>query len=77
MAVRSSADERGVGPTLACGSGAIAAIGAGIVESRFKFDQEVDVRMPGGLLKVTIGEDFKYALLEGEATKVFEGSVDI
>jgi len=69
--------ERGVGPTLACGSGAIAAIGAGIVENRFKFDQEVAVRMPGGELKVTIGENFKYAILEGEAVRVFEGSVEI
>jgi diaminopimelate epimerase len=67
--------ERGVGPTLACGSGAIAAVGTGIALSKFMFDQTVHVRMPGGMLSVTIGENWKYAVLEGEATKVFSGNI--
>lgn len=69
--------ERGVGPTLACGSGAVAAVAAGIAEDHFSFEQTVQVRMPGGLLKVTIGSDWSYAVLEGGAVKVFTGSVEI
>ena len=69
--------ERGCGPTLACGSGAIAAVAAGIREGRFDLDQTVNVRMPGGDLKVTIGEDWSFAVLEGTAVKVFEGNVEL
>lgn len=69
--------ERGCGPTLACGSGAIAAVAAGIREGKFEQEQAVKVRMPGGDLKVTIGPDWTYAILEGTATRVFEGSVEI
>lgn len=69
--------ERGCGPTLACGSGAIAAVAAGVAEERFNFEQKVTVRMPGGDLFVTMGTDWKYAVLEGSATKVYEGTVEI
>ncbi len=69
--------ERGVGPTLACGSGAVAAVAAGIAEDRFHFDQPIEVRMPGGMLKVTIGDQWSSALLEGDAVKVFDGIVAI
>jgi diaminopimelate epimerase len=65
--------ERGVGPTLACGSGAIAAVAAGIATEKFGFEQPVSVRMPGGFLTVTIGTDWNYAVLEGEAVRVFSG----
>ncbi|MCB2211348.1 diaminopimelate epimerase [bacterium] len=67
--------ERGVGPTLACGSGAIAAAGAAVAQNMFPYDEPVTVRMPGGMLAVTIGKDWEYAILEGEAVKVFEGTV--
>jgi len=69
--------ERGVGPTLACGSGAIAAIGAGVAEGKWQFEQTVNVRMPGGEIKVTIGPDWSYAVLEGDAIKVYEGVVEV
>jgi len=69
--------ERGVGPTLACGSGAIAAVAAGIREGKFNHDQTVEVRMPGGMIAVTIGTDWTYAVLEGTAVKVYDGVVDI
>ncbi len=69
--------ERGVGPTLACGSGAIAAVGAGIVEGRFEFERPVRVRMPGGELRVIIGDEWSAAVLEGEAQRVYEGIVEV
>ncbi len=69
--------ERGVGPTLACGSGAIAAAAAGVKTGRYDFDEQIMIRMPGGLLGVTIGQDWKSAVLEGDAVRVFEGKVEI
>jgi len=42
--------ERGVGETLACGSGACAAVA--ILHRRGQVDDEVDVRLPGGRLQI-------------------------
>lgn len=69
--------ERGVGPTLACGSGAIAAVAAGVARGMLPFEQKIGVRMPGGMLAVTIGPDWAYAVLEGMAVRVFSGEVDL
>ncbi len=69
--------ERGVGPTLACGSGAIAAVGAGIAENRLNTGTRIEVRMPGGSLYVTISDDWSTAILEGTAEKVFDGVVTV
>ena len=63
--------ERGVGETLACGSGACAAVVAG--QSLKQLDKTVFVQLPGGELKVDwLGED-KPIWLAGPAVKVFEG----
>jgi len=69
--------ERGVGVTLACGSGAVAAVAVGIAEGKFNFDQKITVRMPGGMLAVTIGKEWSSAVLEGEAVKVFDGEIEL
>ena len=65
--------ERGVGETMACGTGAcavmIAAHEAGLVGSR------ADVRFPGGVLDVE-WEDGGEVLLTGPAERVFEATVD-
>jgi diaminopimelate epimerase len=71
--------ERGAGETLACGTGACAAVVAGIRLGLL--DATVDVHTHGGLL--TIGWPFATAgqsahvLLTGPAVTVFEGSVDL
>ena len=62
--------ERGVGETLACGTGACAVAVAGRL--RGYIDNEVDVKLPGGILDVDwdgVGEVF----LSGPAEKVFTG----
>jgi len=66
--------ERGVGPTLACGTGAVAVCFAGVLEDRFEKDEWIDVNLPGGLLQVRIG---KYFLIKGPATEVFSGEKTI
>jgi diaminopimelate epimerase len=63
-------DERGVGETLACGTGACATVAAAISERRMA--ERVTVRVPGGDLLVRPGP--RAFELAGPAEYVFEGS---
>ncbi len=67
--------ERGVGETLACGSGACAAVAYGI--SRGWLDETVTVNLPGGKLSVSWAGEGHPALLTGPTAIVFEGSIRI
>ena len=62
---------RGVGETLACGSGACAAMA--ILVRRGRVDREVTVSLPGGDLRIAWPEDTAPILMAGPATFVFEG----
>jgi diaminopimelate epimerase len=67
--------ERGVGETLACGTGAAAAVAVG--RRRGLLDADVRVDLPGGAASVSwpgVGEQL---WLKGPATTVFTGSIDI
>ena len=61
--------ERGVGETLACGSGAAAAVA--VANRMGDVGQETRVRLPGGELLVTL--DDRGAWLTGPANYVFAG----
>ncbi len=62
--------ERGVGPTLACGTGACA---AAVVAHRVgAADRRLDVELPGGTLKIALGED-NHVWMTGPAEWVFSG----
>ena len=63
--------ERGVGETLACGSGACAA--AAILMRRGQVDREVAVSLPGGELRIGWPRDDAPITMEGPAAFVFEG----
>lgn len=65
--------ERGAGETLACGTGACAAVATGI--RRGLLDSPVRVHVLGGWL--TIDWDGSTLRMTGPATTVFTGSVDI
>ena len=65
--------ERGAGETLACGTGACAAVAAGV--RRGLLDSPVRVQTHGGVL--TIAYDGQNLRLTGPATSVFNGQVDI
>jgi len=74
--VRLRVFERGVGETLACGSGACAAVAAGIRLGLL--DTRVDVRTRGGILTIAwAGGDNDAVFMTGPATTVFEGQIDI
>ncbi|MFD2230362.1 diaminopimelate epimerase [Alkalimarinus sediminis] len=67
--------ERGVGETMACGTGACAAVVAG--QLRGLLDASVEVKLPGGNLQIEwLGEGHS-VMMKGPATKVFEGQVRV
>lgn len=67
--------ERGVGETLACGSGACAAAVAGIQLG--KLDNRVQVEVQGGLLSVTWRGEGEPVWMSGPAETVFEGQISL
>ena len=71
--------ERGAGETLACGTGACAAVVAGIRLGLL--DRRVDVETRGGRLTIewagASGDLAAPVLMTGPATTVFEGEIDI
>lgn len=66
--------ERGSGMTMACGTGACAALVAGYVTNRC--GNEADIIMPGGILKVTYDIKSGNVYLFGDANEVFTGEVN-
>ncbi len=67
--------ERGVGETLACGSGACAAVVAGIRWGLL--DASVDVHTRGGVLTISWEGGDAPVLMTGPAVTVFRGEIDI
>ena len=67
--------ERGVGETLACGTGACAAVVAG--QRRNRLDDEVSVQLPGGELVVSWRGDAEPVWLSGDAEFISEGIIDL
>jgi diaminopimelate epimerase len=65
--------ERGVGVTMACGTGACAAATAFAIAGKVPFDREVTVRLPGGPLGVVVREDLGAVYMKGPAARVYEG----
>ncbi|KQO14778.1 diaminopimelate epimerase [Acidovorax sp. Leaf78] len=74
--VRLRVFERGVGETLACGTGACAAVASGIRLGLL--DAEVQVETRGGTLTIAwSGQAADSVFMTGPATTVFEGQIDI
>jgi diaminopimelate epimerase len=76
--VRLRVYERGVGETLACGTGACAAVVAGIRLGLL--DAHVDVQTLGGRLTIEWRDNAAHdapVFMTGPATTVFEGEIDI
>ena len=63
--------ERGVGETLACGTGACAAVVASVLNDLT--DEEVIVKLLGGELSVRWDRKVNHVFLDGPAVKVFDG----
>ncbi|MGF1546995.1 MAG: diaminopimelate epimerase [Thiotrichales bacterium] len=73
--VRLRVYERGAGETLACGSGACAAVAAG--RRRGLLASTVRVDLPGGTLNIQWDGDPHPVLMTGPAETVFEGTIEL
>jgi len=65
--------ERGAGETLACGTGACAAVVACVLNG--KTGRSVLVHLPGGDLDIEWSECDNHVYMTGPATEVFEGEI--
>jgi diaminopimelate epimerase len=67
--------ERGAGETLACGTGACAAVVAGQIQGLL--DEQVSVRLPGGELVIKWQGGNEPVWMIGPAVSVYEGRIEI
>jgi len=67
--------ERGAGETLACGTGACAAVVAG--RQRGLLDATVNVSLRGGTLRIAWAGEGEPVWMAGPALTVFEGTIDL
>lgn len=67
--------ERGSGETLACGTGASAAVVAAVLNGFCAKNEDVTVNLKGGFLTINYTDDAVY--MTGGAEKVFEGVVEV
>jgi diaminopimelate epimerase len=72
--IKLSVFERGVGPTLACGSGACATVGLAYLHHFV--EANVLVQQEGGCLEISI-DDFQNIFQSGPASLVFSGRIEI
>lgn len=66
--------ERGVGLTLACGTGACATVAVGVRKGLISVEEEVAVNLPGGTLSIKQRAD-GHAIMRGPARHVFSGTL--
>jgi diaminopimelate epimerase len=69
--------ERGAGLTDACGTGACAAAVASVRAGAARPGAPIEVRLPGGVLEITVAPDLARVTMRGAATRVFEGEADL
>lgn len=68
--------ERGSGETMACGTGACATVVACVLNGLCAHDEEITVKLRGGNLRIRYNTDGT-VIMNGTATKVFEGEVEL
>ncbi len=69
--------ERGVGRTLACGTGACAVAVAAARQGLVAFDAEICVGLPGGPLHISVARETLDVTMRGPARRVFSGEVPV
>lgn len=74
-AIRLRVFERGTGETLACGTGACAAVVAGCLQGLL--DDTVKVNLPGGQLNINWLKPDAPVMMTGPVSTVYEGTIEI
>lgn len=69
--------ERGVGWTLACGTGACATTTSAALNGLVPFDVPVQVHLPGGYLKITVDSKLEHVFMDGPAEFVYSGNIEL
>ena len=69
--------ERGVGWTLACGTGACATTVSAAINGLVPFDEPVQVHLPGGYLKITVDSRLEHVYMDGPAEFVYSGIIEL
>ncbi len=70
--------ERGAGETLACGSGACAAVVAGVAQGFLEENFPVEVNLPGGKLSISWSGNLSDCVyMSGPAREVFRGTIQL
>ena len=64
--------ERGAGETMACGTGACAVCAAAVWQGYCRYDENIEIRQPGGRLVTSYLADGRM-IMEGPAEYVFDG----
>jgi diaminopimelate epimerase len=67
--------ERGAGETMACGTGACAAVVAAVLNG--VADRKTTVQLRGGSLEIEWNEESNRVYLTGDAVTVFEGETEL
>ena len=68
--------ERGSGETLACGTGACAAVAAAVLNGHCKRGEEITVKLKCGNLMITYAEN-SHIYMRGAAEKVYDGVYEL
>jgi diaminopimelate epimerase len=66
--------ERGVGPTLACGTGACAVAAVACRDGRAPFGRTIVIDLPGGPLEIEVAADSFEVTMRGPAARAFVGT---
>jgi len=69
--------ERGAGLTDACGTGACAAAVAAVRRGEAQAGAPIEVRLPGGPLRITVAADLVAVTMRGPAQHVFDGEANL
>lgn len=69
--------ERGVGWTLACGTGACATATSAAINGLIPFDEPVSINLPGGTLRITVDGRLEHVYMDGPARFVYSGNIEL
>ena len=69
--------ERGAGLTLACGTGGGGAAATAVMKGLLTADEELSVRLPGGMLRYRVASDFSEVWMTGPIVHVYSGELAI